>query len=111
MKTSHIALAALILIFLASTGFAEEKEYLVQIREHHFYPDIIQVPANQKFKLLIENLDKTLEEFESHDLKKEKLVGGSGKKITIVIDALKPGEYRFFGDFHQKTAQGRIIAK
>jgi hypothetical protein len=24
---------------------------------------------------------------------------------------LKPGEYKFFGDFHQDTAQGKIIIK
>jgi len=89
---------------------AEEKEFLVQIKDHKFEPATIEVPANKKFKLIVENLDKTLEEFESHDLKKEKLVGG-GKKITIVIEPLKSGEYQFFGDFHQKTAQGKVVVK
>jgi plastocyanin len=98
------------LLFTSSQAFAEEKEFLVKIKDHKFEPASINVPANEKFKLVIENLDKTLEEFESVDLKKEKLVGG-GKKITIVIAPLKSGEYKFFGDFHQKTAQGKIVAQ
>ncbi len=100
----------LILFFFAQNSFAAEKEYLVQIKNHKFEPATISVTANEKFKLIIENTDKTLEEFESNDLKKEKLVG-AGKKIVIPIQALKAGEYKFFGDFHQKTAQGKIIAK
>lgn len=104
-------------LFLLISGYicfeakaSEGKEFLLQIKDHRFEPEIIEVAANQKFKLVIENLDKTLEEFESNDLKKEKLVSG-GKKIIINIGPLKAGEYKFFGDFHQKTAQGKIIAK
>lgn len=100
----------LIFTFLSTQALAQEKEYLVQIKDHKFEPSIIEVPSNQKFILAIENLDKTLEEFESNDLRKEKLVGG-GKKITIKIEELKAGEYKFFGDFHQKTAQGKIVVK
>jgi hypothetical protein len=101
---------AITIFLLPNFAFAEEKEFLVQIKDHKFEPAILELPANQKFKLIVENLDKTLEEFESNDLKKEKLVGG-GKKITIIINPLKSGEYKFFGDFHQKTAQGKILVK
>lgn len=97
-------------ILTASQSFAADKEFLVQIKDHKFTPEKIEVPANQEFKLIVENLDKTLEEFESVDLKKEKLVG-AGKKITIPVSALKTGEYKFFGDFHQKTAQGVVVVK
>ena len=91
-----------------SEKISDEKEFLIQIRNHQFEPAIIEVEANQKFKLIVENLDKTLEEFESSDLKKEKIIGG-GKKVSISVSPLKSGEYRFFGDFHQKTAQGKIL--
>jgi plastocyanin len=110
MKKLFTAIAVLSLTLAASQAFADEKEFLVQIKNHQFEPAEITVPAGEKFKLIVENLDKTLEEFESVDLKKEKLVGG-GKKITIVISPLKSGEYRFFGDFHQKTAQGKIVVE
>jgi len=110
MKKLLTAIIFLSFIFNASQGLAESKEFLVQIKDHKFEPAEIEVPANQQFKLIVENLDKTLEEFESVDLKKEKLVG-AGKKVSIVISPLKSGEYKFFGDFHQKTAQGKIVAK
>ena len=100
----------LTLIFFSSKAFAAEKTFSIQIQDHKFVPAVIEAPANEKFTLIVENTDKTLEEFESNDLKKEKLVGG-GKKITLIIQPLKAGEYKFFGDFHQKTAQGKIIVK
>ena len=98
------------LILLTNQAFAQEKEYITKIKNHIFEPFVIEVPANQKFTLNIESLDETLEEFESNDLKKEKLIG-AGKTIIMPIQALKPGEYNFFGDFHQKTAHGKIVAK
>lgn len=110
MKILFRTILALSLICAASEALAADKEFLVQIKEHKFVPEKIEVPAGQQFKLVVENTDSTLEEFESHDLKKEKLVSG-GKKITIVVSPLKSGEYKFFGDFHQKTAQGKIIVK
>ena len=100
----------LVSIIFASQSFAADKIFLVQIKNNKFEPSKIEVPAGEKFTLTIENLDKTLEEFESNDLKKEKLVG-AGKKINILIQPLKSGEYKFFGDFHQKTAQGIILVK
>jgi plastocyanin len=108
------------LISLSSTSleaFAQNQnldqsknEFLVQIKNHKFIPEIIEVSADKPFQLQVENLDNTIEEFESDDLKKEKLVGAN-KKITLKIQALKAGEYKFYGDFHQKTAQGKIIVK
>jgi hypothetical protein len=29
----------------------------------------------------------------------------------VFLGPLDPGEYKFFGDFHQDTAQGVLIAK
>ncbi len=91
-------------------NFSQEKEFLIQIKDHKFTPEIIEVEANKKFKLVVENLDKTTEEFESVDLHKEKIVTG-GKKIVMMIAPLKAGEYEFVGEFHAKTARGKIIAK
>ena len=110
MKKLLTAIISLSFILNAVSSLAADPEFLVQIKDHKFEPAQFEVPAGQQFKLIIENLDKTLEEFESGDLKKEKLVG-AGKKITIIISPLKSGEYKFFGDFHQKTAQGKIIVK
>ena len=107
-----------LILIISSSSFAQENqqsnsnsnEFLIQIKNHKFYPDIIKVKENVKFKLIIENLDSTVEEFESDDLKKEKLIQ-AGKSITIPIKGLSSGEYKFYGDFHQKTAQGKIVVK
>ncbi|MCZ6767272.1 MAG: cupredoxin domain-containing protein [bacterium] len=84
--------------------------YVIQIKDHQFSPVRIVVPAGEKIKLRIENLDPTPEEFESHDLNREKIVIGGGK-ITVYIGPLKPGTYKYFGEFHEDTARGVIIAK
>jgi len=80
------------------------------LRQHRFVPDRIQVPAHVKFQLKVQNTDDSSDEFESVDLNREKLVG-PGKTITVFLGPLDPGEYKFFGDFHQDTAQGVLIAK
>lgn len=107
----HLFTASVILIsILANQGLAANNEYKIQIKDHKFIPEIIEVPAETKFKLIIENQDETAAEFESHDLNKEKIITG-GKTGTIIITPLKPGSYFFFDDFHQKEAIGKIIAK
>ena len=105
-----LAQDAIALESVAQNSNQSKNEFLVQIKNHKFIPEIIEVSADKPFLLHVENLDNTIEEFESDDLKKEKLVGAN-KKITLKIQALKSGEYKFYGDFHQKTAQGKIIAK
>jgi plastocyanin len=84
--------------------------YTISIKDHRFEPAQLEVPAGKKLKLLVKNLDATPEEFESHDLKREKIISGKGQ-ATIVIGPLKPGTYKFVGEYHESTAQGQIVAK
>jgi high-affinity iron transporter len=93
----------------ASSARAGELPVLV-FHNHRFEPARIEVPAHQKFKLLVKNTDDTADEFESVDLNREKLVA-PGQTITVFLGPLDPGEYKFFGDFHQDTAQGVLVAK
>ncbi len=89
---------------------AEEQVYTITIENHYFRPKELEIPAGVKVKIIIENLDKTPEEFESYELNREKIIAG-GKKATIFIGPLKPGTYKYFGEFHQATAQGLIVVK
>ena len=75
-----------------------------------FEPAEVIVPAGVKLKLVVKNLDRTPEEFESYELNREKVIPG-GKQAIIYVSPLKPGKYHFFGEFHQKTAKGILIAK
>ena len=50
------------------------------------------------------------EEFDSAALGKKKVLA-PGASSFLVFHGLKPGAYKFFGEFHSNTALGRFIAK
>jgi plastocyanin domain-containing protein len=103
---------ALAVLMSASLGaFAEgEPEFAIAIEGHKFFPERIEVPAGKKVKLIVMNKDKSPEEFESSSLKIEKVIPGQ-TKANIYVGPLKAGEYKFVGEFNEKTAQGVIVAK
>lgn len=68
------------------------------------------MPAGKGFTLLVTNQDQTIEEFESPDLNREKIIR-PGQTARIAVSPLSPGRYEFFGEFSPTTAQGRIIAE
>ena len=103
------------LVFGAAIGigapvFAADPEFTLVIKDHKFSPTELKVPANTKVKLIVDNQDATPEEFESKELKREKVIPGKSKG-TVMIGPLKPGRYPFVGEFHEKTAQGVVIAE
>ena len=100
----------LCLCLISAVAHAEIKEYKLTVRNHRFVPAELSIPANTKVKLAVVNEDATPEEFESHELNREKVVTGNST-ISVYVGPLKPGRYPFFGDFHQDTAQGALIAK
>ena len=100
---------ALALLFPIA-ALAADNEFALVISEHRFDPAELTVPAGQKIKLKIENRDATPEEFESHALNREKVIPGKSSAV-VYVGPLDPGRYPFFGEFHEKTAQGVIIAK
>jgi plastocyanin domain-containing protein len=108
---SRSALFSLALILATgANGAAQEPNYTLIIKDHRFQPTEIEIPAGQKIALIVKNDDPTPEEFESTELRREKVVPG-GQQVTVYIGPLKPGRYEFFGDFNPKTARGHIIAK
>jgi plastocyanin len=103
--------AAALFLTLASTAFAAgEPEFNLVIQNHKFTPDRLEIPAGKKVKLLVENKDGTAEEFESSQLKIEKVIPGKSTG-TVFVGPLKAGEYKFVGEFNEKTARGVIVAK
>lgn len=109
----RLAALALMTALIATTGAvtAQEKlEFTLIIKNHRFEPAEVVVPAGKKVTLLVHNQDATPEEFESHSLKREKVIAGGGK-ASIFIGPLKPGRYEFFGEYNEKTARGAVIVK
>jgi hypothetical protein len=107
MKPHHfLSLVALFPVL----AIAAEPEVNLVIKDHRFIPSEVKVPAGQKIKLIVENQDATPEEFESHELNREKVIAGKSK-AAIFIGPLKPGRYPFIGEFNEKTAKGVVIAE
>ena len=73
-------------------------------------PALIEVPAGTRFKIEIENEGSDPVEFESTELHVEKVLAG-GAKSYVVINALKPGTYTFFDDFHPDTGKVQVVVK
>ena len=96
--------------FFSPAARAADDTFMLTIQDHRFDPAQLEVPAGKKLKLVVSNLDPTPEELESRDLKREKVIAGKAQ-ATISIGPLKPGTYKFVGEFHEATAQGQIIAK
>ena len=111
VTTAIVATVALLApLALAPQAAAQEVVIRLTIQDHRFEPATVEAPAGKKIQLVIKNADATPEEFESHDLKREKVIPGGGE-ITLRVGPLQPGTYAFFGEFNPKTAQGRLIVK
>jgi Cupredoxin-like domain len=101
------ALALLCVLAAASTAWAADAVTLT-IKNHQFTPSQVSVPAGERFRIEVENQDATPAEFESADLRVEKIVVPHGK-IVVMVGPLKPGNYKFFDDYHP-AATGTMTA-
>jgi hypothetical protein len=107
----QIQLAALAtsVLFAGIAHAADLPTFKLEMNDGKLNPERIEVPAGQRIKIEVHNIGKGAAEFESIQLRKEKVLA-PGADSFVVIAPLTPGEYKFFDDFHQ-TAQGVIVAK
>ncbi len=110
MRIISLAFAAILAVLAATPAQATDPSFTIIIRDHRFEPARIEVPAGQKLLLVVRNMDASSEEFESKDLKREKVIAG-GKEATIIVGPLAAGTYRFVGEYHEDTAKGELVAK
>jgi plastocyanin len=104
-------LAAVLTLGMAPANAAEDvPTFELTIKDHMFVPDRLEIPAGKDVKLVVKNLDPTPEEFESYDFNVEKIIAGGGQG-TFLLAPLEKGDYKFFGEFHEDTAQGVLTAK
>jgi len=92
----------------ATTAWAADPVVLT-LKDHHFTPTEVTVPAGERFRIEVQNQDTTPAEFESNDLRVEKIVVPGGK-IVVTAGPLKPGTYKFFDDYHPNLAKGTLTA-
>jgi len=103
-----LAFALLLSLGMNSSAFAGD--FALTLKDHRFEPAEIEVPANSAFTLKVTNQDQTAEEFESNGLDVEKVIAG-GQSAAIKLGPLDPGRYEFYGEYHEDTAKGAIVAK
>lgn len=113
-KLQRTGLAAAMLVSSLFMGqgvalAADLPTFQLELADGKLTPTRIEVPAGQRIKIEVTNAGKGAAEFESVQLRKEKVLA-PGAKSFVVIAPLSPGEYKFFDDFHQ-SAQGVIVAK
>lgn len=107
MKIS--VLFCLLSLGLFGAASAEEARVTLELKDHRFTPAEITAPSDQTIRIRLINRDGALEEFDSDDLRVEEDVTPHGE-VSFTVGPLKPGRYRFMGEFHARTAYGVLIA-
>ena len=97
-------------LLLAATPALADAPIAVTLQNHKFSPAEIHVKANTPTVIALTNKDSTAEEFDSSDLKVEKVVAGNSSG-NVRLRALAPGKYHFMGEYHSATAQGLVVAQ
>jgi plastocyanin len=109
MKKSIVSIIAFAApLMLALTAHAAE--YVITLKDHRFTPANLVIPAGEKVKITVKNLDASAAEFESSDLSREKLVGPNSE-IKIFVGPLGAGIYHYVDEFNEDQAHGTITVK
>lgn len=108
-KIKSALLAVIAGIGLSGTASAQDS-FTLTIKDHKFDPAELHVPTDKPATLVVKNLDATPEEFESKPLRIEKIVPPNSE-ASFTLRPLKAGHYKFFGEFHEDSAKGEIIAE
>jgi hypothetical protein len=89
---------------------ADDPTVRIEFKDGVVTPREIIVPANTRIRLELVNTGETPAEFESLELKKEKVLAPKASSV-LVIRTLAPGRYDFFDDFHLGQPPAVLIAK
>src|ERR1700730_6186031 len=106
-----VSLAAFFLAFGGAIPRAEEDPiFTITFKDGAVSPRRLDVRGNRRFQFNLVNNGDTPAEFESNELRKEKVLAPKTTSI-LVFRTLDPGEYPFFDDFHPDAPQAVLIAK
>jgi hypothetical protein len=105
------ALAAVAVLIMAGAAWAEDDPvFRIEFNNGTVTPQRLEVPAKRRFKLELHNAGTEPAEFESKELRKEKVLA-PGATSSLVIRTLDPGQYDFFDDFHLDAPPAVLVAK
>lgn len=87
---------------------AEETTVQLVARDGKFFPSELLVPSGRKIRIEIRNEGRDPVEFESTELRKEKVLAPGSKSVVVIVPQ-PPGRYPFFDDFHPETGRGFLV--
>ena len=93
----------------ANAAESATPEVRLTMKDTGFEPARIEIPANSKIKLIVNNAMTKPAEFESNDFKREKIIA-AGQTAKIAVGPLPAGEYKFFDEFNEKNT-GTLVVK
>ena len=104
------ALAVLGCAAAPSAAPAEDQSFALTLKDHRFSPAELTIPANTRVRLVVRNADPTAAEFESDDVKAEKVLPANHETV-VLIGPLQPGSYEFHDEYHEASSQSRLIVR
>ena len=110
MRTARALLGTWMLVVAPPASAEEEPTFRIEFKDGAVAPALVEVPAGRRFRLELVNVGLSPIEFESTELRKEKVVP-PGATSVLVIRTLDAGEYAFFDDFHPGAAAAKLVAK
>lgn len=102
------ALLGSVLMFGTAYAARAAEPLQIVLKDQQFTPADLRVPAGERVRIELHNQGSAPAEWESSELKFEKVVVPGGK-ITVSVGPLKPGTYKYFNEYHPE-ATGTITA-
>lgn len=87
-------------LFACAQAEATQTEFLIEVKDHAFVPAVLQIPANTKVRIVVDNQQDEREEFESYSLNREKRIPPRSR-VTLFLGPLEPGRYLYQGESHE----------
>ena len=101
----------LLLVFARLTVQAQDpKTFEITLKGQTFTPAEVNVPAGEALILKLKNENDAPAEFESKDMKFEKVVAGHAE-IVVKVKPLPGGTFEFWDEYHEDTARGTVVSK
>jgi hypothetical protein len=108
-----LILPAGVFSLLAVTVAAEAKDlktYELTLKGQAFTPVELKVPAGEAFIIKLKNENSAPAEFESKDMKFEKIVAGHAS-IVVRVKALPGGTFEFYDEYHEDATRGTVVSE
>jgi heme/copper-type cytochrome/quinol oxidase subunit 2 len=113
LKTLSIFAFTVAAVLCGTAAYAEDTApapVTLTLKDHHFTPSEVTIPANTHVEFLVTNQDATPAEFESDDFKAEKVLP-PGQQVKIGIAPLKAGTYEFHDEYNEDESKSRLIVQ